>query len=1521
MNEPIAIIGFGCRFPGGADDPETFWRLLHDEVDAIRPLARDGLERFYDERPVTAGRMSTRWGGLLDGLERFDAEFFGISPREAASIDPAQRLLLEASWEAIEDASVDALSLRGEPIGVFVGQWLSDFESRLFADTEQVDFYATTGSGRYASSGRLSYFLGLTGPAITLDTACSSSLVAIHLACQSLRSGESSMALAAGVNVILQPHIWIAYSQSSMMAQDGRCKFGDARGDGYVRSEGVGVALLKPLSRALADGDPIRAVIRGSAVNNDGRGSGHLATPSRSGQAQMLRRAYADAGVSPGQVGYVEAHGTGTRAGDPIELGALGDVLTTDRAPGSRCLVGSVKTNIGHTEGAAGMAGVLKSVLSLQHREVPASLHFSEPNPEIPWAELPLEVPRKLRAWPAGGGARVAGVSGFGITGTNAHVVLEEAPQPTPRPESEPEPELGVVPLLLSAATRAALQVLAAAYAEQLANSARSVRDICATAACHRAALEHRAVLVAADRATLVDKLRRFASGDDTAADAAGRADAVGPRKIAFIFSGQGGQWLGMARELLEHEPGFRASIERCDAAMPAGRGWSALEQLRLEPEAAGYRLQEISVLQPTLLAVEIALAELWRARGIAPDAVLGHSLGEAGAAHIAGSLSLEDAMRVICARSALMQRTSGAGAMALVGLDEPQTQARISAQVELMSIAASNAPRTSVVSGQPAAIAALLRELEAEGVFCRAVKVDVASHSPQMAPLVPELVAQLAELHSREPQLAMYSTVHARRLEPGECDAAYWGRNLRSPVRFMATVERLLADGIDTFVEVGPHPTLLGSVAEIGASTAPLTLPSLRRAEPERATLLASLGALWAAGHPVTWTTIFAPGSYRRVALPHYPWQRERHWSSAAIAASVDGRAPRRQPLDEPAARRLHTLDWQPAPVESASQPRKNWLLLAAPATGGPELASALHELGGAATVVTDVAAASSWLARPDTADLGELGIAILVEPHAEDPAWDAVATLQQLQRAWPSQQRSWTPRLWWITSRAHAAPGDVPPLAAPALAALWGAARVIAAEHPTWWGGLADLGAPSTLTEATALAAHLISGGAEDQVAIRGASRYALRLIEAAKLPTDSPAVKPRPDAAYLITGGLGGIALQIAEALVAAGARRILLLGRSALPPRSTWAAEPATSQPGRRIAAIRALEHAGAAVHLLHVDVADRGALAAALASYSAEGFPEIRGVVHCAAVVDNKLTPDMDRAVFERALGPKLGGALALDELLPELDWFVLFSSMSAFWGPPGMSNYSAANAGLDALAQARRARGQHALSVQWGHWANLGLSEGAIARRNAEELERVGVGAISIEQGRALFGWLLGRPEPVIAILPVDWQTFRRARKNRDWPLFRLVAGHDDDATSGASFRERLGAASPLARRSLIEGIVREALGAVLRLPAKQLDGRRAFGSSGLDSLMALELRNRLETAFERSLPATLAWNYPTIEQLTQHLEQLFSRESAEAATDAAPPVATEPTDALLDFYQVASLSDEDAALALRGGR
>jgi acyl transferase domain-containing protein/NADPH:quinone reductase-like Zn-dependent oxidoreductase/short-subunit dehydrogenase len=879
LPEPIAIVGIGCRF-AGADGPAELWRLLRGGTDAISQVSRSAFDlgELLDSRPGTPGKLISRWGGFVDQPEYFDNGFFGISPREAERMDPQQRLLLEVAWEALEDAGQPPAKLAGSSTGVFVGVSTCDYEDlQLFLrDRSTIDLYAGTGSTRSILAGRLSYVFDLHGPSLTIDTACSSSLVAVHLACQSLRAGECGLALAAGVNLVLLPEQSLVFSQAGMLSPDGRCKFADQRADGFVRSDGVGVVVLKPLRQARADGDAIHALVRGSAVNNDGRGSGFLTTPAVSGQQELLRRAYANAGVSPAEIQYLEAHGTGTAVGDPVEVQAIAAVVAEGRPPERPCLLGSVKSNIGHTEGAAGVAGLIKVALALAHHEIPPSLHVRQLTDRVAWSEMPLAVVRQLTPWPASAGAAKAGVSSFGICGTNAHAVLQEAPPPASA--AMPPPAAGPGLLTLSAHTREALAELARRAVDWLAGEAAAARfgDLCGSLAERRAHHDWRLALVAASHDEAAAGLTAFLAGDSVANLTAAASAEVGPR-VVFVFPGQGSQWLGMGRGLLD-EPVFAAAIRACDAAVRRWADWSIFEQLAAPPEAS--RLAEIDVVQPLLFAVQVALAALWRSWGIEPDAVVGTSMGEVAAACVAGALSLDDAARVIARRSLLLRRKRGQGGMLVVDLSLTDARNAIAAHQRQVSIAVSNGPASTVLSGDPQALAEIARQLEAAEVFCRQVKVDVASHSPQMDDLREELLAEVAGIRPAPPAVPFHSTVTGRRVAGGELAANYWARNLREPVMFGPVVEELVASGHHAFVEISPHPLLLGAVGDAfrQAGRTGLALPSLLRDEDERRTLLGSLGALHCAGAGPDWRRVH-PGPVRFVRPPALPWQRERFW------------------------------------------------------------------------------------------------------------------------------------------------------------------------------------------------------------------------------------------------------------------------------------------------------------------------------------------------------------------------------------------------------------------------------------------------------------------------------------------------------------------------------------------------------------------------------------------------------------------------------------------------------------------
>ena len=875
----IAIIGIGCRFPG-AHGSQRFWQLLLNAVDAVDDHD-DSFRRLLSAHPDQDGPVR---GGLLDNIDEFDAEFFGMSPREAQRTDPQARLLLETAWEALEDAGLNPDHLAGSRTGVFVGQAVSNYWD-LVRRGGQPDIHAVVGSEvRGTLPGRISFTFDLRGPSVSVDTGCSASLTAVHQACQSIRAGESEAAIAAGVNLALLSDEAIAYSRAKLLAADGRCKFGDASADGFVRSDGMGVVVLKPLDGAIADGDRVYAVIRGSAINNDGRSGGRLMTPGLASQKDLLRQAYQDAGVAPGDVAYVEAHGTGTSTGDPIELSALGSVLGEGRAAGNRCLVGSVKTNIGHAEAAAGIAGLIKAALCLQHRTIPPSLHFHEPNPAVAWESMPVVVPTERTELPRCGRPAIAGVSSFGISGANAHVVLAEHIRQD-QPATPFRPPSGHLQLLvLSARSREALRDLARCYADFLgpggAGREFDLRDICRTAATRRKHLTSRLAVTGGSHEEMERKLRGFLAG--RAVDGAVSRDPVpGPPRIAFAFPGQGSQWLGMGRDLLGTSEAFRAAMVCCDEAVHAETGVSVLQQL----EGDGSRLADVDVLQPALWAIEVALATLLRSIGLEPDLVVGHSMGEVAAAHVAGVLSLRDAAAVICRRSRLARQLSGGGAMAAVALSGEEATEVIADCRGMVTVAACNSPSSTVLSGEPQSLHKVLAGLDRRSVFHRLLNVDFASHSPQVDAVGGGLRDALLDIRPRSAGIPFYSTVTDEIVDGSAFGAAYWVENLRQPVRFSSAVNHIAELAPTLFLEISPHPILVEAIRDVLShyDLAGAAVESLRRQQPAWPCLLESLGTIHTLGGPVGWQELTGAGPC--VQLPSYAWQRKRHWIDGPVS------------------------------------------------------------------------------------------------------------------------------------------------------------------------------------------------------------------------------------------------------------------------------------------------------------------------------------------------------------------------------------------------------------------------------------------------------------------------------------------------------------------------------------------------------------------------------------------------------------------------------------------------------------
>jgi microcystin synthetase protein McyG len=919
--DPIAVIGLGCRIPGRANTPEAFWELLANGVDAIEeiPGSRWDANAFYDPRPDTPGKANTKWGGFVSHIDQFDATFFGISPREAIGMDPQQRMLLEVSWEALENACVRAQSLDESPTGVFVGMSTNDYASLLSMEGgSSFDAYSGSGIARSVAAGRLSYFLGLKGPNLAVDTACSSSAVAIHLACQSLRQKECRLALAGGVNAILVPQVTITLAQAHMLAGDGRCKTFSQSADGFVRSEGCGMLVLKRLSDAQADSDRILGVIRGSAINHDGRSSG-LTAPNGPSQEAVIEAALAQAGLQPEDLDYIETHGTGTVLGDAIELGALGMVFGAKREAGAELMIGSVKTNIGHLEAAAGAAGVIKVLLALQHESIPAHLHVSEGHENDALQQLPLKVPLRSTPWPATRRPRIAGVSSFGFSGTNAHIVLEEAPSARLESVSAAPVEL----ITVSAKTSEALSSLCASYADHLRLHPQiSLADFAFTLNTGRSHFHHRIALLASSVGEAADQLQQIAERNTAHPSYRFIAGYEEP-SIGFLFTGQGSQYDAMGRALYLHSRIFRSAVDRCDKILSGKLPHQLSAVLSGEESVPAGLIHDTAWTQPALFAFEYALAMLWRSWGVRPSVVLGHSLGEYVAACIAGVFSLDAALTLAYERGRLMGSLPRSGAMLAVRASE-QEAAELLRPRNRLSIAAVNGPRSVVVSGDSVEIQQLRDLLATRGLASQSLTVSHAFHSALMEPILDEFESRAEKLTCAQPEIALVSNVSGKvHSSSDRIDASYWRKHIRGTVRFADGLSALMAQQPAALLEIGPEPVLLG-MAKPALSQSPIpSLASQRRGKDVLQSLYEALRELYLLGTPIEWDQVYRDRPGQKLALPTYPFQRQRYWvavpeKSAAVGPghNVSHASSPREPFDP----LLYTTEWQPQPVTERS-------------------------------------------------------------------------------------------------------------------------------------------------------------------------------------------------------------------------------------------------------------------------------------------------------------------------------------------------------------------------------------------------------------------------------------------------------------------------------------------------------------------------------------------------------------------------------------------------------------------------
>lgn len=1469
----IAVVAMGCRFPQ-AENLGAFWQLLSQGKDAIT----QNQDRWSE--PM--------WGGFLDGVEDFDPQFFGIAPREAELLDPQQRLLLEVTWEALEQGAIAPQSLRGQNVGVFMGISGHDYSQLQIRHQTPINAYMGTGNAHSMAANRLSYFFDWRGPSLAIDTACSSSLVATHLACESLRRGESSLAVVGGVNLILSPDLTQTFQQAGMMSPRGRCHTFDSSADGYVRGEGCGVVVLKPLRDAQRDRNQILGIIHGSAMNQDGRSNG-LTAPNGLAQQAVIRQALAQGGIDPQTLSYVEAHGTGTVLGDPIEVHSLKQVLAPAHLEGDPLYLGSVKTNIGHLEAAAGIAGLIKVLLALGHGEIPPHRNFHTLNPHIDLGDR-LKIATENLPWPHQDRPRLAGVSSFGFGGTNAHVIVGDPRQPLP-PIAPPRDPLPRHLFALSGKTPEALTALVGQYRQYLDDHPQvALEDLCRTLLTGRERFKYRWAIAVANRDELREKLAQFTPAAITGQTQGG--------KLAFLFTGQGSQRSQMARELYHTHPRFREILDHCDRLLAPTLEHSLRSVIFAEDPALEPLIHQTAYTQPALFAVEYALAQLWLSWGVEPDIVMGHSVGEYVAACVAGVFSLEDGLKLIAARGRLMQTLPNNGEM--VAIFAPKQE--ILPLIQDCYLAADNASHC-VISGQKQAIASIREKCAGQAIKTKTLQVSHAFHSPLMAPMVAEFEGITSGITYHAPQLPIISNVTGEVVAEDIACSQYWLNHILKPVEFAHGVQRLPQEGVTRFLEIGPKPTLL-AMAQTALGERKehyLWLPSLRPHHSDWQQLLSSLGQLYGDGFPVDGEKLYQGYGGENIPLPTYPFQRQRYWFQETFSALAPT-----APEDSRFQNCFYGVQWEAAsPPASPSLANHHWLILADRQGLAVELAEVLAQKGDRCELLfyeppQGPVSFPHWvvsLGGPSEAmefpvDLPWSDFTGIIQgwsldqtsfAHLSPPAWEQNQKLGLGSVFWLCRtletQRS--PAKLWCLTRQDAPGSDV---GAPEL---WGLGRAIANENPRSWGGIVDLSHHPNSQEIRQLAQWLHQKRPESQGRLRGDRREVPRLT-----PLAGPKVTPRstpltiaPKGWYLITGGLGALGLQVAQWLGAQGATQIMVLSRR--PPQE------------QHQAVLERLRTAGIEVQVVQGDLGDRHSLETALAPLETD---VLRGVCHCAGLLADGLVAQQSAADFFRVFPPKTRGTWHLYTHLErlgkkaDLEFWVNFSSVSALLGTVGQGNYGGANAWLDRFSDFGRREGWPMVSINWGPWNQGGMATDThLATTALPPLEP----AFALE---GLARILAMEAIAQVGFFQVDWprlaQEFPDLSQN---PYFSQVMPPPDSLEAAAApspWVQTLQEAPAEERETLILDYLREAIAGILGLQAQQIQPEDSLLDLGMDSLMVMEAISQLKDDLQIMLYPREFYDRPRLDSLAAYLAQEFAKLSQDPAEtpplkpteEAAPP-------------------------------
>ncbi|CKT75295.1 phenolpthiocerol synthesis type-I polyketide synthase PPSB [Mycobacterium tuberculosis] len=1443
--------------------------------------------------------MTTKWGGFVPDVAGFDAEFFGITPREAAAMDPQQRMLLEVAWEALEHAGIPPDSLGGTRTAVMMGVYFNEYQSMLAASPQNVDAYSGTGNAHSITVGRISYLLGLRGPAVAVDTACSSSLVAVHLACQSLRLRETDLALAGGVSITLRPETQIAISAWGLLSPQGRCAAFDAAADGFVRGEGAGVVVLKRLTDAVRDGDQVLAVVRGSAVNQDGRSNG-VTAPNTAAQCDVIADALRSGDVAPDSVNYVEAHGTGTVLGDPIEFEAL---AATYGHGGDACALGAVKTNIGHLEAAAGIAGFIKATLAVQRATIPPNLHFSQWNPAIDAASTRFFVPTQNSPWPTAEGPRRAAVSSFGLGGTNAHVIIEQGSELAP--VSEGGEDTGVSTLVVTGKTAQRMAATAQVLADWMEGPGAevAVADVAHTVNHHRARQATFGTVVARDRAQAIAGLRALAAGQHAPGVVSHQDGSPGPGTV-FVYSGRGSQWAGMGRQLLADEPAFAAAVAELEPVFVEQAGFSLRDVI-----ATGKELVGIEQIQLGLIGMQLTLTELWRSYGVQPDLVIGHSMGEVAAAVVAGALTPAEGLRVTATRARLMAPLSGQGGMALLGLDAAATEALI-ADYPQVTVGIYNSPRQTVIAGPTEQIDELIARVRAQNRFASRVNIEVAPHNPAMDALQPAMRSELADLTPRTPTIGIISTTYADLHTQPVFDAEHWATNMRNPVRFQQAIASAGsgADGAyHTFIEISAHPLLTQAIADTledahrptKSAAKYLSIGTLQRDADDTVTFRTNLYTADIAHPP---HTCHPPEPHP--TIPTTPWQHTHHWIATTHPSTAAPEDPgsnkvvvNGQSTSESRALEdwCHQLAWPIRPAVSADPPSTAaWLVVA-----DNELC---HELARAADSRVDSLSPPALAAGSDPAALLDAlrGVDnVLYAPPVPgelldiESAYQVFHATRRLAAAMVASSATAIspPKLFIMTRNAQPiSEGD---RANPGHAVLWGLGRSLALEHPEIWGGIIDLddSMPAELAVRHVLtAAHGTDG--EDQVVYRSGARHVPRL-QRRTLP--GKPVTLNADASQLVIGATGNIGPHLIRQLARMGAKTIVAMAR----------------KPGALDELTQCLAATGTDLIAVAADATDPAAMQTLFDRFGTE-LPPLEGIYLAAFAGRPALLSEMTDDDVTTMFRPKLDALALLHRLSLKspVRHFVLFSSVSGLLGSRWLAHYTATSAFLDSFAGARRTMGLPATVVDWGLWKSLADVQKDATQISAESglqpmADEVAIGALP----------LVMNPDAAVAtvVVAADWPLLAAAYRTRG--ALRIVddllPAPEDVGKGESEFRTSLRSCPAEKRRDMLFDHVGALAATVMGMPPTEpLDPSAGFFQLGMDSLMSVTLQRALSESLGEFLPASVVFDYPTVYSLTDYLATVLPELLEIGATAVATQQATDSYHELTEAELLEQLSE-----------